>query len=72
VLGLDDPTSPFPPLSAEALLRVARFAGDARAPPELRRAAYFLLGRSLAGRDELVAGNAELRLALERIEEELR
>jgi hypothetical protein len=72
LLGLDDPTSPFPPLPAEALLRLARFAGDARAELGLRRAAHFLLGRSLADRGELLARNAQLRDALEGLGEELR
>jgi hypothetical protein len=72
VLGLDDPTAPYQPLPATALLRLARFAGDARAELELRRAAHFLVGRSLADQGELLARNRELRDALERIGAELR
>ena len=72
VLGLDDPMAPFHPLPVAALLRLARFAGDARAELELRRAAHFLVGRSLADQGQLLARNAELRDALERLGEELR
>jgi hypothetical protein len=71
VLGLGDPATPFQPLPAGALLRLARFARDASAPPELRRAAQFVAGRSLAGREELLARSPDLRRELERLAREL-